>query len=288
MSIPESARDFRVEQVGYDLHFTWTNPSRNVDQSASADLNRAVIHENEFSVAEVQVAGPGETQSFTLPARELVGLTRDYTIRFETSGGRVSAPSPPAQVMVIDVPGPGSGVRARVDQNQVTLEWEPPQTGAGITDGYRIYRSGELIAGEGERVLTMTRFTDTRFRVGETYVYSVVPFREGASGLVAGLPFDAVTLTALDGTAPNAPVGLTLTPFDGGVFVRWEFNPEVDVVGYVVFRRDDADGDFRRISPDGQATNAFQDSEYQPGFAYAVTALDRSGNESASSIAIDE
>ncbi len=288
LSIPESADDFTVEQVGYELHFAWTNPSRNLDQSVSVDLDRAVIRENEFVVAEVDVSGPGEDQALELPARDLVGSTRQYTIHFETTRGRISAPSPQAQVMVIEVPGPGSDVRAKVDQNRLTLEWDPPQDGAGITDGYRVYRSGEQISGEGDAVLTVPRFEDTRYRVGETYIYIVVPFREGVSGLVAGLPFEAVSITALDRTPPNAPSGLSLTPFEGGVFLRWQSSPENDVVRYSVFRRDDPGGGFQRVSSDGQATNAFQDPEYQPGFEYAVTALDRSGNESPISISIDE
>ena len=288
LSIPELASDFTVEQVGYELHFAWTNPSRNVDQSASVDLNRAVIQENGIVVAEVNVSAPGESQSLVLPVRDLVGSTRGYTIHFETTRGRVSAPSSRAQVMVINVPGPGSGVRAEVDQNRVILEWEPPQFGVHITDGYRIYRSGERLSGEGDAVITVTRFEDTRYRMGETYVYTVVPVRMGVSGLVAGLPFEAVTVTALDRTPPGAPVGLSLTPFEGGVFVRWQFNSESDVVRYNVFRRDDPDGDFHRVSPEGQATNAFHDSEYQTGFAYAVTATDRTGNESLISTSIAE
>jgi hypothetical protein len=288
LSIPESTDAFTVEQVGYELYFAWTNPSRNVDQSASVDLNRAVILENLAVVAEVVVSGPGEGQSLVLPARELVGSTLQYTIHFETTRGRVSAPSPQAQVMVIEVPGPGSGIRAEVDQNRVTLEWEPPQNGADITDGYYIYRSGERISGEGDALVTVPRFEDTGYRVGETYIYTVVPVREGVSGLVAGLPFEAVSVTALDGKPPSAPTGLSLIPFEGGVFVRWQSNPESDVVRYGVFRRDDPSGDFRRVSSDGQATNAFQDPEYQSGFEYAVTASDRSGNESPISISIVE
>ena len=288
LSIPESADDFGVEQVGYELHLAWTNPSRNVDLSASVDLDRAVILENETVVAAIQVRGPGEYQTVVLPGRDLVGSTQQYTIHFETTRGRISAQSPRVQVMVIEVPGPGSGVRAEVDQNRMTLEWEPPQNGAGITDGYRIYRSGELLSGEGDTLLSVPRFEDTRYRVGETYIYTIVPVREGVSGLVAGLPYEAVSVTALDRTPPSAPSDLSLTPFQGGVFIRWQFSPESDVVRYNVFRRVAGNEDFRRVSPDGQATNAFQDPEYQPGFEYAVTALDRSGNESPISTSIDE
>ena len=288
LSIPESAETFTVEQAGYELYFAWTNPSRNVDQSASVDLDRAVIRENLSVVVDVVVSGPGEGQSAVLPVRDLVGSILEYTIHFETTRGRVSAPSPQVRVMVIEVPGPGSGVGAEVDQNRVTLEWGPPQNGADITDGYHIYRSGESISGEGDALVTVPRFEDTGYRVGETYIYTVVPVREGVSGLVAGLPFEAVSVTALDAKPPSAPTGLSLTPFEGGVFVRWQSNPESDVVRYGVFRRDDPSGDFRRVSPDGQATNAFQDPEYQSGFEYAVTASDRSGNESPISISIVE
>lgn len=287
VSIPEIAGDFAVEQVGYGLLFSWTNPSRNVDQSASIDLDRALIRENETVVSDLAVSGPGERQLETLDAMELVGSTREYTISFETLSQRVSARSSPVRVTVIEVPDPGTGVRATVDQNRILLEWDPPESGAQITDGYRVYRSDEIITGDAP--LSARRFEDTGYLEGATYTYTVLPLRLGGSGLViSGLPYDPLSVTALDVTPPEPPTGLSLTPFAGGVFVRWQFNPEIDVVRYNVFRRDNPGGEFRSVGPPEQATNAFQDPEYQPGFVYSVTALDRSGNESERSISIGE
>lgn len=276
ISVPESASDFTVEQVGYELRFAWTNPLRNVDQSASTDLERALIQIGDDVIVETIVPGPGQRQTFTLPARDLVGSSRQYTIRFETTSGRVSGPSNLVSLAVVDVPGPGSRVRVTVDQDRILLEWDPPVNGLEFTDGYRLYRSGEMFP---NLPITETRFEDTDYREGEDYVYTIVPVRQTSSGWVEGLASEPVEVTAIDRTPPRAPTGLSLIPFQGGVFVRWNPSPESDVVRYWVFRREGPGDPFRAIGTEPQATTAYQDPDYQPGYEYAVTALDRSGNE---------
>ena len=276
ISVPESASDFTVEQVGYELHFAWTNPLRNVDQSASTDLERALIQTGDEVIVRAMVSGPGQRQAFTLPARDLVGSSREYTIRFETTSGRVSGPSSPVSLTVIEVPGPGNPVRVTVDQDRILIEWDPPVSGVEFADGYRLYRSGEMFP---DPPITETRFEDTDYREGEDYVYTIVPIRQTDSGLVEGLAFRPVEVTAIDRTPPRAPTGLSLIPFPGGVFVRWNSSPESDVVRYRVFRREGPGDPFRPVGAESQATTAYQDPDYQPGYEYAVTALDRSGNE---------
>ena len=278
--VPESTSDLTVDQVGYELRFAWTNPLRNVDQSDSTDLEQVVIRAEDDTVAEIVVSGAGERQTLTLSARDLVGVTRQYAVYFETTGGRVSEPSNVVALRVVEVPGPGSAVRATVDQDRILLEWDPPPSGAEVTDAYRIYRSGQVL---DDRPITQTRFEDTAYRDGEEYVYTVVPVRRTATGWVEGLASRPLEVTALDRTPPEAPTGVSLTPFEMGAFVRWNSNPENDVIRYRVFRRDGTDGQFRPVEAEPQTTTAYQDSDYQPGYEYAVTALDRSGNESAMS-----
>ena len=283
VSIPETATDFGVQQVGYELRFVWTNPSRNLDQSASIDLDRARISDSQAVVIEVPVSGPGEAQSAVMPAADLVGSVRVYTIQFESRQGRLSSPSASSSITVVEVPGPGSGVEAVVDQNRITLRWDVPEQGAHMTDGYRLYRLGIPFS---DSPLIETRFEDTRYQDGESYVYTVVPLRRQPFGWVEGLPFDPLTVTAVDRVAPAAPTGLVLTAFDGGAFVGWSSSPEEDVEAYRVFRRDGPALDFLPVSGIGQTTNAFSDAEFMPGHLYIVTAVDGSGNESPPSLPI--
>jgi hypothetical protein len=271
--------------VGYELRFQWTNPSRNVDQSPSTDLDRAFISDGNAVVREVAVSGPGEVQILPLAARDLVGDTREYSIQLQTLRGRLSASSPSVSLTVIEVPGPGSGVTSVVDQNRITLEWETPEDEVRLTDAYRVYRSGVLIPGPP---ITGTRFEDTSYEEGETFVYTVVPLRQRGTDWVEGLPFESLTVTALDRVPPAPPTNLSLMPFEGGAFIRWQSSLETDVVRYTVLRRDEPGGQFRRVSGSGQVTTAFADPEYEPGYVYAVTALDRSGNESLPSAAVGE
>jgi hypothetical protein len=96
---------------------------------------------------------------------------------------------------------------------------------------------------------------------------------------------DSVTVLVEDKTAPQVPAGLDLTRSDNGAFLTWDANGEIDLAGYRVFRSDRAEGPFTLISDPLITTNKFIDPSYRPGFYYAVSAVDESGNESAKSAA---
>ena len=276
--IPAAAVDLAVEQVGHELHFRWTNPSTNLDGSLSTDLDRVLIAAGEEVIADVPATGPGRPQTFMLPARDRIGAERAYAVYFATTEGRLSERSVPVGVTVLDVPGSGPRPGARVDQGRVRVRWEPPNENPRLAAAYRVYRSGQLLTPEPLEALSLD---DADFVEGEAYAYVVVPVRMDSGAWIEGVPYPAVEITAVDRTPPAAPADLEVRPFDGGAFVRWTPSPEIDVAVYRVYRRLQAVGEFVAIAE--WPTTAFSDSEYAPEFEYAVSAVDRSGNESAMS-----
>jgi hypothetical protein len=90
--------------------------------------------------------------------------------------------------------------------------------------------------------------------------------------------------TGADEQPPRVPAGLAGTAGDGQAFLFWEANPEEDLQGYNVYRSLLPGGPYRnRINtapldiPEYLDTGADNDETY----TYAVTAVDRSGNESS-------
>ena len=274
--IPEAVQDLFLEQRGYDLHFGWTNPTRNVDQSRSDDLAEAVLSTGGEVVASVSATEPALRQHLTLDGRAMVGSSPEFTLRFETSGGRVSAPSNLVSIAVVDVAGPSVALDALVDQGTVILGWERPPDRSELAEAYRIYRSGDLLT---DSPTEGTRFEDTMFQVGETYAYTVVAVRRAGEAWVEGFPSEPLLVTAADRTAPGAPGGLVLTPAATGLFLNWQSNPESDVVRYRVFRRSTPSGEFEAVG-EPQITTAFFDAEFRPGYQYVVSAIDEADNES--------
>ncbi len=278
--IPEAAVDLRVEQRAYDLHFGWTNPDLNVDQSASTDVVRILLSAGEEVFRRIPVTSSGTYQTHTISARDRVGSSLEFVVRFETSGAKVSGPSNTVGIEIVDVPGPVENLAAVLDQGRIFLTWDPPSQGEAPVDAYRAYRSGRTLTDEP---IVSTSIADTRFEIGASYEYIVVPLRRSSSGLVEGIAADPLTLTALDRTPPSPPTGLSLTPAGTGVFVTWETNPETDVGRYRIFRRDSPSGEFRSLESEPRTTTAFFDPDYRAGFQYAVSAIDDTGNLSSRS-----
>ncbi len=277
--IPEAVQDLSVEQRGYDLHFVWTNPALNVDQSRPDDLAEAVLSTGGETVASVSATEPGLRQRLTLKGLDMVGSTPEFTLRIETGRGRVSGPSNLVSIAVVEVAGPSVAIDALVDQGAVSLRWRRPPIRGEFAEAYRIYRSGTLLT---DPPTNGTGFRDTTFQAGETYAYTVVAVRRDGRNWVEGFPSEPLRVTATDRTPPSAPRGLVLTPAATGAFLNWQSSPETDVVRYRVFRRPSTSDEFAAVG-EPQLTNAFFDAEFGPGYQYVVSAIDEAGNESPQS-----
>jgi hypothetical protein len=270
---PEAVGDLSVQQVGYDLVLGWTNPARNVDQTELEDLQSVRIRADGEFVAQFPVTGPGQAQTARLAdARGLIGSSRDYTVQLVAGRDRVSAESNTARLGVVAVPGPVSDIRATVDQNRIALAWSPPAERPDLVGAYRVYRSGVRAADTVE-----PRFEDTEYSEGAVNTYRIAALR-GATG-IEGVSSGELTVSVLDTVAPGPPTGLGITVVDAGAFLVWEAGPERDIAGYRVYRRESAGEDFSPLTA-LRMTTGFTDPGFEAGFQYAVSAIDRSGNES--------
>jgi hypothetical protein len=110
-------------------------------------------------------------------------------------------------------------------------------------------------------------------------------------------PAPARTVILRDTFPPDAPRGLVSVPgsLNGKptIDLSWDPNAEPDLAGYHVFRADLADSGAttpRLLTPELLMGPAFRDTSVLAGhrYRYTVTALDKSGNESRISEAIDD
>jgi hypothetical protein len=138
-----------------------------------------------------------------------------------------------------------------------------------------------------ERPLADTEHVDTTVSTGGRYRYEVrvaladgPPFRESA-------PSVARELVAEDRFPPSPPRGLVAVQEGGAVRLFWDPNPELDLAGYRLFRRDGPDGEWRAVGPESLRDNTWVDTATPVGvvLAYRVAALDTAepANESAPS-----
>ena len=166
--------------------------------------------------------------------------------------------------------------------NGIRLTWQ----GAG--GHFRILRRAEGADSFAELATTTApEYLDASAEFGKTYTYQVLAFaavgpqREAQSDLS-----DETTKLYKDEFPPAAPAGLVATPSPASVELSWESNTEPDLAGYRVYRSTDG-GAFAKIA-DVNEIPAYSDHAVERGktYRYAVTATDKSGNESARSATV--
>jgi hypothetical protein len=111
---------------------------------------------------------------------------------------------------------------------------------------------------------------------------------------IEGPPSETVMVDAKDVFPPGVPDGLAAVPDAQAkaIDLSWTPDTEADLAGYVVYRRDVTAGTgMERISGKAVVVSpSFADTAVLAGhrYAYAVTALDQDGNESARSGEVEE
>jgi hypothetical protein len=275
--IPQPVSGLTASQAGYDVVLNWTNPARNIDGSAATDLKIARILNEGSVIATVEVTGAGKPQSYTIPAQNWIGVSRSFTVQIVTARQKISAATS-AAVTPVDVPGRVRELHAVFDQRKITLQWQAPQQNTDLAGGYQVHRTDRA-----DSVVTRTAvFQDSSYQPGGQYTYEVTAARLVGNNWVPGNGTETVTVVAVDQTPPRAPSSLEILVSDGA-FLTWAANEEEDLAGYHVFRSETPNGDFHRIGEELRKTNSFFDPAYQPGYRYAVSALDEAGNESTHS-----
>jgi hypothetical protein len=219
-----------------------------------------------------------------------------YRVQAVNRHGVVGRSSPDAVVDFSPPPAPPTALQATAGDGAVDLNWKPPAGGgpAGSPPlrGYNLYR-GVQPQVYGTQPLNVAPIIDTRFRdaglANETTYYYVVrsvagvrpPWRESAAS-------NEISAAPMDLTPPAPPRGLVAVAAAGVIALSWDINPEADLLGYLVYRREPPALTSARLTEAPIQTTTFTDRTARPGvsYLYSVSAVDRSPrrNESAPSV----
>ena len=152
--------------------------------------------------------------------------------------------------------------------------------------GFNLYRRME-----GERFgffplnpepIRETRFVDGGLENGKRYYYEVRAVRNFRGTLIEG-PASAVAEGVPEKlTLPLPPTGLVVAFQEGGVALRWNENPEPDIAGYDIYRKEEGETTFRKINPQLIKEPYFLDTTANPkkSYLYRLKAMNASTKES--------
>jgi predicted small lipoprotein YifL len=221
-------------------------------------------------------------------------LLRRHTfgIKVKDRRGRISEYSDLRALDPVMLSLPPRKPRAITFKDRIEVHWDSPNENIDRSSppnfkGYNIYRAVR----EGEQLLLNsglvegTQFEDRDVLIGNTYQYVIrttatlsPPFFESDDSEVVEIIFEDIF-------PPAIPTGLMTVAGESFIALSWEIPRDTDLAGFHVWRRAEGEEEFVLITSEPIWENAYSDSliEENKKYHYAVTSVDRSGNESQKS-----
>lgn len=308
---PEAIQNIKAVTRDVIAFLSWPLPAKNIEGKSMdpSTIKQIRIYRAEFGkdrkkaryrpYAEINMADPApavvRNNVVSWSDRNLrYGQTYGYRIRSLSARGGISLPSEEVRVTpVIPLAAPRGFVALGVD-NYNMLTWEPVTTqmdggSAKGFVGYNVYRSAEKGLYEDTPInrapLTATSYKDTAVANDHTYYYIIRSVDSPAPPWNESPDSEESSATPKDLTPPDEPTGLTVVAGVGRVFLTWNENKERDLAGYHVYRSTRSGQDYERLTDKLLARTTYSDETVKSGvtYYYVITAVDRSGNESARS-----
>ena len=243
---------------------------------------------------------------------QLAGSSMVYKIRTRAAKARASADSNVVTKRILAAPEAPREVRVEISETALIIRWAEVAAPPGSDSiAYRVYRavaeSGQdaSVSSVSQARLktqpelagssTSAEFRDTHFEFGTSYLYTVRSAAQYGANVVESADSAAVAITPRDTFPPAAPtnVEITVVPAtpQAGIYVElsWAISSEADLAGYIIYRSDTEDAPGERISTETLPSPTFRDMSVVPGgrYFYRVSAVDRAGNESPRSSAVE-
>lgn len=306
---PEQVRDVKAVTRDAVAFLSWPLPSHNVEgrslepadvvmfQIYRAELgtDRKKARHKPYAEIDMRAPAPATVRNNTVSWSDgnlKYGQAYGYRIRAVTARGGISQPSEEVRVMPVLPLAVPAGLIATGRDSSTLLSWETVTTwmdgspAVGFV-GYNLYRGPERGRYEevplNQQPLTAASYKDTAVANDRTYYYvvrsvssPVPPWNESPDSTEA-------SATPKDRTPPAKPGGLTVVPGVDRVFLTWNENKERDLAGYNVYRSAQSGKSYKRLADKPLMRTTYSDESVKSGntYFYAVTAVDKSGNESA-------
>jgi hypothetical protein len=282
LDIPTRITDLRAAEYGDQILVQFTIGALTTDGLALASVKAVELRvaggdSPQMLHVPAKVPGPVDHQ---FPAKDWVGKQVTLMVRATGPKGKASDWSN-SVTLAVGVPlAAPADLKAVSDPKGVRLTWSDP-LGSGH---YRIFRG--LADAMPQRLAESDKpeYLDTAVDFGSPYRY----FVQALAGELRQSEISAIVgVTPADTFPPAVPVALTAVAGVNSIELAWQPNTEEDLAGYQVYRSTGG-GATERIAGPVDPPN-FSDRAVEIGkkYSYTVTALDRTGNESAHSAAVE-
>lgn len=281
LDIPTRITDLRAAEYGDQILVQFTIGALTTDGLALTSLKTVEVQVtggDSPRMLHAQAKGPGPV-AHEFPAKDWVGKQVTLMVRATGPKGKASDWSNPV-TLAVGVPlATPADVKAMSDPKGVRLSWIGAEGGR-----YRVFRGAGDAMPQRLAESDKPEYLDTAVDFGSPYRYFVQELageqRQSEISAIVGV-------TPADTFPPAVPAGLTAVAGVNSIELAWQPNTEEDLGGYQVYRSIDG-GAAERIAGPVDAPN-FSDRTVEIGkkYSYAITSIDRTGNESARSAAVE-
>jgi hypothetical protein len=245
-----------------------------------------------------------------LLAARAVPLTRTYVAVAVSTRERLGPYSKPVAIPILPPPPAPGKPSMTYDEKAITVKWDPipmpppvqrppaggelPSTaigGGAVTVRYNLY---EVPQGAAQAKLTRAAldepmYADARVVWGEERCYAVRAVEIFSDLRIESVAGPTACTTPKDTFPPAPPANLLSSPLEGAITLIWEPSPEKDLDGYIVLRGASPETLTPITDAPIQATT-YRDDHAASGvrFVYAIKAVDKAGNVSGLSNAVEE
>ena len=308
---PAAVTDVTIAVRDRVAYLSWPVPSKNVEDKplgaadivafriyrAELERDRKRPHYRERAEIDMTDPAPATVRDGTVQWSDPTlhyDRVYGYKIRAYSARGGVSPYSAEVRAVPVLSLAEPQRLTATAGDGKVTLTWNPVTLRTDGTlhqgfIGYNIYRSRERgRAGDqplNAEPIKTSAYADTTAENGEIYHYRVRAVDSPVPPGKESLDSDEVSAGPTDQTPPAAPSGVTVVPGVGRVFLTWNENKERDLAGYQVYRSTKSGAQYERLTDAIIRRTTFSDETVRQGmtYFYAVTAVDKTGNESSRS-----
>jgi hypothetical protein len=325
LDLPAPVGNLSAARTGGSVHLAWTMPTRTTDHVAlkhpiTVEVCRAIENIPCANIASFTLAPDAAgVYADELPATLAQGPDRllRYEVVLQNHAGKSAGPSNAAYSAAGPCPPALIGLSGQVRREGVLLSWQAvPEPGRPVL--FRIERRlltttapaeaarsplgpsapavDQTLVVHGRDGSDPGHALDNSALFGQQYQYLVQRAATltlaGQSVKVQGPPSETIIVSTKDTFPPAVPQGLVAVAdaADGAIDLSWTPDSDIDLAAYYVYRRE-VHGSLpaQRIASVGTETS-LRDTGAQPEhtYAYSVSAIDQSGNESKQSDEVEE
>jgi hypothetical protein len=220
-----------------------------------------------------------------------------FSIRVKDIRRRKSLYSTPISFNAKILSFPPVNFTAEIFADKIKMKWDPPSENIDLSTppmvvGYNLFRA----AGKSKAVrlnsalIKGQSYEDKSFNFGTTYSYFVRASANESSPFQESENSEILVISPKDIFPPAPPKGVVLVMGPDILSLSWDANQESDLGGYRVWKKAEGEPEFVVLMEKPFLENTYTDSSVEKNirYYYAITSVDKAGNESQKSNVISE